>query len=232
MLAWIAYIIGAYLVGTIPYMLWLSHIKGFDFSHEPDFHLAMYHKVGRLEGLSGIAVDCLKGIISVLVGFFLNFPEAIVACGGVAAVVGQMWPVFQKFDGEKGNTTGLGSELTLAICYNGWLFFICGGLIQLAGFFIRTIPRMRKEKNLDERLKLGGPPSNSVPLAMIIGFAVMPLVSWLTGQHPEMTLALLTIFVLIVIRRLTAKLGADLKDRKTDVGRILLNRFLLDRSYL
>lgn len=231
MLAEIALLIGAYLLGSFPYMLLLSRAKGFDLSHEPDFHIAMYRKVGKLAGLSGIAVDCLKGIIPVLIGYFLDFPLVITAFAGVAAVFGQMWPVFQRFDGEKGNTTGLGAELALSLCYNGFLFFFCSGIIMLTGFFIRTIPRMRKEKNLNERLKLGGPPSNSVPIAMIVGFAVMPIVSWLIDQPPVMTIALLVIFIGIVIRRLTAKLGRDIKNPRTGLGKILLNRLILDRSY-
>jgi hypothetical protein len=94
---------------------------------------------------------------------------------------------------------------------------------------------MMKEKNLNERLKLGGPPSNVLPIAMILGFAVMPLITWLMGRPTELTLALLVIFIAIVIRRLTAKIGSDLKERKnrnTGVSRILLNRLFLDRSYL
>jgi acyl phosphate:glycerol-3-phosphate acyltransferase len=232
MIAEIALIIGAYLLGSFPYMLLLSRAKGFDFTHEPDFHLAMYRKVGRLEGLSGIAVDCLKGIIPVLIGYFLNFSLWVTSFAAVAAVVGQMWPIFQKFDGEKGNTTGLGADLALGICYSTIWFFLIGGFIMICGFFIRTIPRMMKEKNLDERLKLGGPPSNSLPIAMIVGFAAMPLVSWLFGYPIELTIPLLVIFVIIVIRRLTAKLRSDIKEPKTGVCRILFNRLFLDRSYL
>jgi hypothetical protein len=84
---------------------------------------------------------------------------------------------------------------------------------------------------MDEKLKLGGPVSNSLPVMMLSGFVVMPPVSWILNQPLEMTLALLAVLIAIVIRRLTANLGKDLKTPKTSIGRILFNRFLFDRSY-
>jgi hypothetical protein len=84
---------------------------------------------------------------------------------------------------------------------------------------------------MEEKLKLGGPVSNSLPVGMLAGFFVMPLASWLLNQPLEMTLALTGVFVAIAIRRLTANLSKDLKSPRTSTGRILLNRFLFDRSY-
>jgi hypothetical protein len=46
-----------------------------------------------------------------------------------------------------------------------------------------------------------------------------------------MTWALVAVFVIIMIRRLTAGLSQDLKKPKTGVGAMFLNRFLYDRSY-
>jgi glycerol-3-phosphate acyltransferase PlsY len=214
-------------------MLLLSRAKGIDLSQETDLHIATWHKVGRLEGLSGIIFDILKGILPVLIGFLLDFSLIIIVIAGIAALIGQMWPVFQRFDGEKGNTTGGGIVATLSICYNAYLIVISGACIMLIGFLIRTVPRfIASGQTFDERMKFGGPVSNSLPLAMLLGFAVMPLTSWLLHTPSEITIAMLVIFVLIVIRRLTAGLCADLKTARTSVGSILLNRFLFDRSYL
>ena len=225
-------LIGAYLIGSIPYMLFLSHAKGVDLSLEEDLHIAMYRKVGRLEGLSGIFVDIIKGIIPVLIGFFFNFNLIIVAFAGVAAICGQMWPVFQKFNGEKGNTTGIGVMITLCFAYGAYLTFVVCALIMLTGFIIRTLPRIMKSgQTLRDRLSFGGPVSNSLPLGMIIGFATLPLVSWLTQEALELTLAFLCMFLLIVLRRLTAGLNAELKEPRTGVSSILINRLLYDRSY-
>jgi glycerol-3-phosphate acyltransferase PlsY len=226
-------IIGAYLFGSIPYMLLLSRAKGVDLSQETDLHIATWHKVGRLEGISGIIFDLLKGILPILIGALLDFRLIIVVIAGIAALIGQMWPVFQRFDGEKGNTTGGGVVLTVSICYNAYLIVISGAFIMLIGFLVRTVPRFTAPgQTLNERMKFGGPVSNSLPLGMLLGFAVMPLTAWLLHSPLEITIAMIGVFVLIVIRRLTAGLRADLKTARTSVRSILINRFLFDRSYL
>ncbi len=225
-------LIASYLIGSIPYMLLLSRSKGVDLSSDEDFHIAMYRKVGRLEGMSGIIVDAFKGIVVVVISFFLGFDLLIVAFAGVAAVCGQMWPLFQKFNGEKGNTTGIGVMITICFLYGAYLTFIVCGFCMLMGFLVRTVPRfLVRGQTLKDRLAFGGPVSNSLPLGMISGFASLPIVSWLTRQPAELTLAFLCMFLLIIIRRLTAGLVVDLKKPRTGIRSILLNRFLYDRSY-
>jgi glycerol-3-phosphate acyltransferase PlsY len=227
------FILGSYLLGSFPYMALLCKAKGFDCSREVDLHLSMLRKVGFPEAVSGIAVDVLKGMIPLLVGFYLHFTPPIIVSGGIAVIAGQMWPVFNKFDGEKGNTTGFGIVLAVSVLYNAAAIILTGAVIVFLGFSIRTIPRFTKSgKNIKERLQFGGPPSNSLPLAMLIAFAVMPIVSWLISTPFHVLVLLITVFVLIVIRRLTAGFGADIKTAKTSVFRILVMRFLLDRSYL
>ena len=233
MLADIALVIGAYLLGSVPYMILLARARGFDLSQEEDLHIAMWRKVGRLEGLSGIIVDALKGVIPVLIGFYLDFRLAVVVSAGIAAVVGQMWPVFRRFDGEKGNTTGLATFLTLTIVYHAYLVLIVAAIPCFIGAGIKVLPRfVATGQTVSERFELGGPPSRSLPLGIGIGFAVMPLVSWLSGQPLEITLGLVALFVVIMVRRLTADLSADLKTATSSVGSILINRLLYDRSHL
>lgn len=234
LIADLALVIGAYLLGSFPYILLLSRARGFHLSLEEDFHISTWRKVGRLEGASGIVVDILKGVIPVLIGFLLNFSLAITLAAGVAAVIGQMWPVFQKFNGEKGNTTGAGMEVT-ATSFIGdgapVAFGYCLACFAI-GFLVRTVPRfMVKGQTLNEKLRFGGPVSNSLPAGMLAGFAATPLASWLLDQPIELTIATAVIFFLISIRRLTANLGNDLRSPRTSIRRILLNRFLFDRSY-
>jgi glycerol-3-phosphate acyltransferase PlsY len=223
----ITLVLCAYLIGSFPYMLLLSRAKGFKIAVGEDFHITVWRKIGRIEGASGVALDVIKGILPVVVGFMFDFTLIVIVCAGVAAVIGQMWPVFQKFNGEKGNTTGAGMALALTIFLgNNALLVLCiCVLCFVAGFLVRTIPRFRaKGQTLDEKMKLGGPVSNGMPLGM-------PPASWLLNQPLEMTLALTAMLIVIVIRRLTANLGKDLKSPRTSIGQILLNRFLFDRSY-
>lgn len=239
LLANIALVVGAYLLGSLPYMILLGRARGVDLSQEEDLHIALWRKVGRLEGLSGIVVDILKGVIPIIVGFASGFSLAVTVSAGAAGVLGQMWPVFCKFDGEKGNTAGAGMLLTLTVCLSmtksphAYWVFIIAAVPALTGFFVRTTPRFIKPgQTLNERLLFGGPVSNSLPLGMIIAFAIAPLASWLLSQPVEMTLGLLAVFIAITVRRLTARLSADLKNPKTSIRSILLNRLLYDRSYL
>jgi len=238
-LADIALVIGAYLLGSLPYMILLGRAKRVDLSKEEDLHMALWHKAGRLEGLSGVLVDILKGAIPIVIGFVFNFPLAVTAAAGVAAVVGQMWPVFRKFDGEKGNTTGIGLVIALTMYLTAtysplaYIVFIIFAILILIGIGIRTIPRfMQPDQTVSQRFMFGGPVSNSMPLGMAVGFAAAPLSSWCLKQPPEMTWVLLAVFVALMIRRLTAGLNKDLKEPKTSVKSILINRLLYDRSYL
>jgi glycerol-3-phosphate acyltransferase PlsY len=176
----------------------------------------------------GISGDLLKGIIPVLVGISLGFDLLAVALAGLAAVSGQMWPVFLKFDGEeRGNTVGLG--MAGALAFHPFLI----ALVPIAiGAGIRTIPRLfNPNQSLNERLKLGGPPSRGLPLGMAVGFFVLPIASWQLAEPVTIIIAYSVLFILLMVRRLTAGLKDDLI-ATGGVKSILVNRLLYDRSYL
>lgn len=224
-------ILGSYLFGALPFMIALGGAKGFDLSREEDLHIALWRKVGRREGLAGILVDLSKGVIPVLLGYGFDLRLWAVVTAGVAAVAGQMWPVFRHFDGEKGNSVGIAMIITLALTYHIYPILIAFIPIGL-GILIRTLPRFfAGGQSLNERFKFGGPASQSLPLGMATGFAVAPLTSWLSHQPLSLTIALLILFLIIIIRRLTAGLTEDLKTA-TNLKAVLINRFLYDRSYL
>ena len=233
-IAEIAFVTGAYLLGSFPSMLLLSRARRLHISPEEDFHITVWHTLGLLQGLSMVIVDILKGVIPVVIGFVFDFRLAVTAFAAVAALIGQMWPVFQKFQGGKGNTTGIGIAITFTLFLgNGALWalgccLICFGI----GGLVRAIPQfIAKGQTLKQKLEFGGPVSNSMPLGMLAGFAVLPLASWLFRQPVVLTASTVAVFILIAIRRLTANLGKDLNSTKTSIGRILVNRFLFDRSY-
>ena len=238
LLADVALVVGAYLLGSVPYMILLGRAKKIDLSQEEDLHIALWRKVGRIEGFSGILVDVLKGAIPVIIGFIFDFHLAVIAAAGVAAVAGQMWSVFQKFDAERGNTAGLGMIIALTVGVSvtesprACLVLLFTLIPPITGFLIRTIPRfVVPGQTLSERFMLGGPVSNSLPLGVAVGLILAPLSSWCLEQPVEMTLGLLALFVAIMVRRLTVGLRADLKTA-TSIGSILINRLLYDRSYL
>ncbi len=219
-----ALILGAYLLGSLPHLYALGKLRGIDL--EGDSHISLWRKGGRFVGLIGILGEFAKGVIPVLVGRILGFDLFIVVLAGLAVVSGQMWSIFSRFDGERGNSVGLAMAGTLA----AKPLFIA--LVPIViGVAIRTVPRMRDSSHsMNERLKFGGPPSRSLPLGMAIGFLVLPIISWGLGEPPVITLGYLVLFLLIMLRRLTVGLRDDLK-ANTGVRGILINRLLYDRSY-
>ncbi len=222
----LALILGAYLFGALPIIYIIGRLRGVDLREYEDAHIALWRRVGRLEGFIGVVTEFVKGIIAVLVARGLGFPDLTVALTGLAAVVGQMWPVFLKFDGEKGNSVGIAMAGTLATQP-----FLIALIPMLLGALIRTLPRLLDTTcSREERLKLGGPPSLSLPLGVFIGFAVLPISSWLLGWPLEITLAFVALFILILTRRATAGVRADLKGAASKKS-IILNRLLFDRSY-
>jgi glycerol-3-phosphate acyltransferase PlsY len=218
-------IIGCYLLGSFPLLYLLGRIHGVDLRQYEDMHIALWRNVGRVEGFIGVVFDFAKGVIAVLVVRAFGYEPGWVAIAGVVAVAGQMWPVFLKFDGEKGNSTGMAMSGALAT------YAMLLALVPAAiGFAIRTIPRFRRsDQTLKEKLKFGGPPSLSLPLGMAVAFAVLPLAAWWVGQPREVVFAFVALFVLIMVRRVTAGLREDM-GKPSWKNRMLLNRFLFDRS--
>lgn len=220
----VAFVLGSYLLGSLPHLHALGKLRGINL--EGDLHIGLWRRAGRLEGTIGILGDIAKGVIPILVGRSLGFDLSIIVLAGLAAVVGQMWPVFLGFDGEKGNSTGLAMAITLT---PKTLLFAAVPI--LVGIAIRTVPRLLDStQSVNERLKFGGPPSQSLPLGMGISFALLPLISWGLGEPMEITLACLTLFLLIMVRRLTAGLKEDIKPG-ANMKSILITRLLLDRSH-
>jgi hypothetical protein len=224
----ILWIIGAYLYGALPVVYLIGRLRGVDLSKEEDMHISLWRKVGRVEGFFGILWDVVKGAIAVLaVDRGLHLQDWVVAGVGVAVILGEMWSVFLKFRGEKSNTTGMG--MAAALDYKAIPFILVPIVI---GAGIRTIPRFfRRGQSMDERMELGGPPSLSLPLGMLFGFALFPLGCWVMDAGWWRIGAGIILFALIVFKRLTDGLTEDIRKEGLKAG-ILLNRMLFDRSHV
>lgn len=222
----VALVIGSYILGSFPLLYLLGRLHGVDLRQYEDMHIALWRHVGRVEGFIGMAFDFAKGVIAVLIARnVLGFEPGWVAIAGVAAVVGQMWPVFLKFDGERGNSTG--GAMACALATYAMLIALIPAAI---GFAVRTIPRfLQPNQTWNERLRFGGPPSLALPLGVAIGFAVLPLAAWVVGQPREVIFAFVALFVLIMLRRLTGGLSDDLR-KPSWKNSMLINRLLYDRS--
>lgn len=220
----VALILGAYLLGSLPHLSALGKLRGIKL--DGDLHINLWRRGGQLVGLIGILGEFAKGVIPVLVGYSLGFNLLIVTLAGLTVVSGQMWPIFSRFDGEKGNSIGV----AMAGALTPIPLFIAAVPFAI-GVAVKTAPRLLDNSlSLNQRLKFGGPPSRSLPLGMAIGFIVLPIASWGLREPPVITLGLLALFILIMVRRSTAKLRSDLTEN-ADIKSILINRLLYDRSY-
>jgi hypothetical protein len=222
MLPGIALIAGGYLIGSLPHLTLLARFRRV--SLDGDFHQTLWSKGGKTLAVIGIIGEFSKGVIPVLVGKALDFEIIYIAIAGVAAVVGQMWPVFNRFDGEKGNSIALAMVFALA-----WQPALIGLVPLIISLVFRTAPRLF-DKEEDRQPIVGGNNSKSLPVGMFLCFLALPLAAWWLDEPPEITWSLAALFILmIIIRRLTAGLIVDLKSSDKISG-ILINRLLFDRS--
>jgi glycerol-3-phosphate acyltransferase PlsY len=214
-------ILGSYLLGSIPHLSLLAKLRHVEL--DGDFHQNLWSRAGKVTGVLGLLGEFVKGILPVLIGRALDFNLAIVAIAGLASVCGQMWPVFSKFDGEKGNSIAL--AMAMALVPKSGLVALIPVIIAV---LVRTIPRL-VVKSSGHKPIVGGAPSISLPLGMAICFLILPLITWYFGEPMEIVWCLVALFILLMIRRLTAGLRHDLK-AGGDVKRILINRLIFDRS--
>ena len=219
----IALIIGAYLLGSVPHLSLLARLRHVDL--DGDFHQSLWYRGGRVITIVAILGEFAKGVIPILVGMWLDFNILVVALAGLAAVSGQMWPVFARFDGEKGNSVAL--PMAIALTPKPTLIALIPVVVSIAS---RTIPRLIKSsKSPAKEPVFGGSYSRSLPLGMFITFFILPLVSWYLGEPLEIVLCYAALFILIILRRVTAGLREDLKD-SSNVRDIIVKRFLYDRA--
>jgi glycerol-3-phosphate acyltransferase PlsY len=219
----IALIIGSYLLGSVPHLSLLARLRHVDLNG--DFHQSLWYRGGWGIAIVGILGEFGKGVIPILVGKWLDFDLLIVALAGLATVCGQMWPIFSRFDGEKGNSVAL--PMAIALTPKPALIALVPVIISL---IIRTIPRlMNPSKSPRKGSIIGGSYSRSLPLGMAIAFFILPLVCWYLGEPIEIVLCYSALFILIIIRRITAGLKRDLRQSRNIRG-IVIKRFLYDRA--
>jgi glycerol-3-phosphate acyltransferase PlsY len=212
-----ALVLGAYLFGSVPHLVWLARLRRVKLAG--DFHEGLYDRGGRAMGGIGVLGEFVKGALPVLAGKALDFSLVTVALAGLAAVAGQMWPVFSRFDGEKGNSIGIAMAAALAP-----LPAVAAVVPAAIALVIRTAGRLRSGGRL-----IGGTPSRSLPLGMLVTFLVFPLAAWGLGGPREAVWGGAALWVMIMVRRLTAGLGDDLKATR-DPRAVLRERLLYDRS--
>ncbi|HUG55775.1 MAG TPA: glycerol-3-phosphate acyltransferase [Candidatus Limnocylindrales bacterium] len=208
-------VVAAYLVSSVSFPYWIARRRGVDLRSAGSRKLSgtnLARAAGVPLGIAGGILDAAKGFYAVAIAQWAGLPlETQVACG-VAAVAGQMWPVFHRFDGGRANATGWGFALAVDP--------IAALVMAVPVVFAALL-----------RLAVAPRPTRILPLGALLSFAVWPAVIWEAEGLTARVLGGLAVLMLIVARRITAGLRGDLATG-APLPRVLANRALYDRSEL
>jgi acyl-phosphate glycerol 3-phosphate acyltransferase len=208
-------VVASYLIGSISFP-WLIA-----WWHGVDLRMAGARKLGGSDlaralgirwGIAGGLLDAAKGALVVLVTLALGLPDEVRVLCALAAVAGQMWPIFHGLDGGRANATGWGAIIALDP-----IAALIAAIPLAAAVAARTWVKPR--------------PRRVTPVAALLTFLVWSATIYETSGVTPLVVGGLLIFALIVVRRLTAGLDADLRTG-APLGRVLLDRALFDRTAL
>jgi acyl phosphate:glycerol-3-phosphate acyltransferase len=216
-------IVISYFIGAFPQLYLLCKLH--KLNTKGDLHMNLWKGAGPFWGLFGISIDVLKGALAIWISKAFGLDLSVIVACGLAAVAGQMWPVFSKFDGEKGNTTGIG--MSIALAYQPMLIALIPVLFGLTSKLVRLLNI--KGQSVGSKFRTGAGQSNAMPIGIFIGFLILPFASFLLDKPTEIVIGFSVLFALIIIRRLTAGLNEDLKNKRS-LRTVLFNRFIYDRS--
>ena len=137
-LIFIPAIIGAYLLGSIPFGLLITKAHGKDLRSIGSGNIGatnVSRALGRKWAYVCFALDVLKGMIPMLVIMFIAKPAGVVMLllwllVGCAAILGHIFPIYLKFKGGKGVATSFGIALGL------WPYYTIGALFAIVTWVV------------------------------------------------------------------------------------------------
>lgn len=199
-----AAILGAYLLGAIPFGLFIANARGVDLRHSGSGNIGatnVFRCVGKSWGIFTFILDMLKGFIATclpVLAFNLWLDDTTVtpeqllawrfACG-TAAFVGHCWPVYLCFKGGKGISTALGFLIGVAP--------VAAGVALLAWIVVFLIGRF-------------------VSLASIVAALVVLVSAWVEAEHPlwfRIVLSVLAFLAIVKHRKNIANLCSGTENR-------------------
>jgi acyl phosphate:glycerol-3-phosphate acyltransferase len=164
-----------YLLGSIPFGLLLTRAAGLG-----DIRAIGSGNIGatnvlrtgnrKLAGAT-LLLDGIKGSTAVLAGLYLGGPAGVLA-GGLAAVIGHLFPVWLRFKGGKGVATGFGvliAAAPIAGLASGAVWLITARLTRISS------------------------------AGALAAFAAAPVLAWALAG-PEVTVLALAVAVLVFAR--------------------------------
>ncbi len=115
----VQFFIAAYLIGGIPFGLLLAKkFAGVDVKSSGSGSIGATNvlrvvkesnpSLAKKLGIATLALDAIKGVAVLLVGYFVGVSEATLWAIGVLAVIGHCFSPYLNFEGGKGIATGMG----------------------------------------------------------------------------------------------------------------------------
>jgi acyl phosphate:glycerol-3-phosphate acyltransferase len=204
-----------YLLGSVSFPWLIAWWHGIDLRATGTRKLGgsnLARVLGARWGTLGGGLDGLKGVAAVELAAAFGLPAEMKVLCALAAVTGQMWPLFHDLDGGRANSTGWGAILALDPIAS-----VAPALLMLVAVALRLL--------------ITPHPTRPVPLAAILTFPLWSAALAALGGTPAVVVGGLLIFALVLLRRLTAGVTADLATA-APMWRILADRALFDRSQL
>ncbi len=145
----ILYLIGTYLLTSIPFGYIIGKLFGKDVTKEGSGNIGatnVARTIGKGAGLVVLVLDALKGFIPVYYAFdFFFYNSKAIMLVAITAILGHCFSIFMGFKGGKGVATGFGvlialSPLSAFIVFLFWLgVFLTSGYVSLASILASSI---------------------------------------------------------------------------------------------
>jgi glycerol-3-phosphate acyltransferase PlsY len=212
MTAWILLIITGYLLGSVPVSYLAARSRGIDLRKHGTRQVGsgnLWRMTSRKIGLAIGLFDLFKGMLMMWLAQLQGLDAGRQVVVGLSVMVGHNWPIFLRFHGGRGISTLLGIAIILPLInfnmISYWPSVIAIGITAVLTVILR-----------------------SSPLPVLFASASLPLTNWLFGSAVSVDMAFLAIFLVVIIKRLTAQPPGEKLNVTT--GQLLLNRFLFDRD--
>ncbi len=207
-----------YLAASVSFPQLIARAHGVDLHAVGTRNLGggnLVREVGVVSGISGGLLDAFKAPLAILLARIAGIDAQTQTLCGVVAVAGQQWPIWHRFDGGRGNAPAIALLVALSLPAS-----LVVAPVALAGILWGVWARVRLRRRVYSR---------GTPLGLLLAFALHPLASLALREEPLVALAGSLTTLLVVARRLTAGLRADLAITD-DLARTLANRLLFDRT--
>ncbi len=196
-LYWPLMLLGAYLLGSVPFAQVVARAHGVDLRHVGSGNVGagnLTKNVGLPWGLAAAVLDGLKGLVPVWLGLRAGLGPGAAGLVGLAAVIGHSWSIFMRGRAGRGLATAFGLLVALnpplAIWPTGW---------AIAGW------------------KIGG------GLGGFIGWGLLPIVSIALGAPVTESLLILLLAIVLIGRRMQGNPG-DSTERHEMMDRAIYDK--------